>query len=698
MSHVLIEEERWRFVMTSRTFKLATGALALVFVYTFVVAHGPATQAQEPEGNFGVGIPRTFVTKYLEFRARQLADARPHVMRVRLGFVKGVTRSFTALVGQMAVDLGTGTFDANLSGLTPGQTYGVWVVDRGEPDATSLVPDLPVRLATILATAPTAVLTGDLAGILPPGFTIDRFIVSRGALSSGDPLGVGTVNVFQKMFFRRLNLVDDSTGEVLHNETTTPPLFFALVPDLVAETDALIPVLPPLLGLAKISSSNVETSTSGGSSGNLAVDRLISQGATLFFKETFRGNGRTCGTCHPANNNFTIDPAFIATLPPNDPLFVAEFNPALAQLERRQLMRQFGLILENLDGLENPTTKFVMRGVPHTLGLQVSLQRPNSPTVPAEMTGWSGDGAPGTGSLREFALGAITQHFTKTLDRREGRDFKLASEHQLDAMEAFQLSLGRSEDFQLATIIFQDLDVEAGKELFVNGGTNPDFGGKCAGCHNNGGALLGGVNLNLNTNVEDAPLPARDVEPFPFDGGFGQAPVNPNGSIGNNAFNLTSVVEAADTAPFFHNNLSTTIEAAIDFYSSPPFNTPRQPSARFNFDAEQRDKIADFLRALNALQNIDVAVRELEAILANDGNPVKETNTRLRTALEDTEDAIAVLTQGAIFPTAVGKLDEARDLISQALGSSDPEQRRSLAQQAIAKLGAARSLVASPTP
>jgi hypothetical protein len=39
---------------------------------------------------------------------------------------------------------------------------------------------------------------------------------------------------------------------------------------------------------------------------------LIAQGEQIFFTETFEGNGRTCGTCHPAENNFTIDPAFIS--------------------------------------------------------------------------------------------------------------------------------------------------------------------------------------------------------------------------------------------------------------------------------------------------------------------------------------------------------------------------------------------------
>ncbi len=67
---------------------------------------------------------------------------------------------------------------------------------------------------------------------------------------------------------------------------------------------------------------------------------LIAKGRDLFFKETFGGNGRTCGTCHPAENNFALDAAFIATLPPDNPLFVAEFTPALREnFENPKLMR-----------------------------------------------------------------------------------------------------------------------------------------------------------------------------------------------------------------------------------------------------------------------------------------------------------------------------------------------------------------------
>ena len=65
---------------------------------------------------------------------------------------------------------------------------------------------------------------------------------------------------------------------------------------------------------------------------------LIEQGDTLFFQETFDGNGRTCGTCHRAEDNFALSPAFIATLPDDDLLFVAELNLGPDDLENPTLI------------------------------------------------------------------------------------------------------------------------------------------------------------------------------------------------------------------------------------------------------------------------------------------------------------------------------------------------------------------------
>ena len=41
--------------------------------------------------------------------------------------------------------------------------------------------------------------------------------------------------------------------------------------------------------------------------------KLVARGERIFFEETFEGNGRTCGTCHRAEDNFGLTPAFIAT-------------------------------------------------------------------------------------------------------------------------------------------------------------------------------------------------------------------------------------------------------------------------------------------------------------------------------------------------------------------------------------------------
>ena len=54
------------------------------------------------------------------------------------------------------------------------------------------------------------------------------------------------------------------------------------------------------------------------------VSPLVFRGGEIFSRETFEGNGRSCGTCHPVANNQTIDPTFIATLDASDPLFIAE--------------------------------------------------------------------------------------------------------------------------------------------------------------------------------------------------------------------------------------------------------------------------------------------------------------------------------------------------------------------------------------
>ena len=391
---------------------------------------------------------------------------------------------------------------------------------------------------------------------------------------------------------------------------------------------------------------------------------LIAEGREIFFNETFDGNGRTCGTCHRAENNFTIDPAFIATLPDDDPLFVAESQPDLsANFENPRLMRQFGLILENLDGFSDLENVFTQRGVPHTLGMRVSVDSPGGPR-----TGWSGDGAPLDGSLRAFAVGAVIQHFPLTLNRVPGVDFRLPTEEELDALEAFQLALGRQEDLELPLELKGSV-AGRGQEIFLDNTL-----GKCNICHRNAGAnaTLGGQdagNANFNTGVEDLiDQPIDQIgERVPPDDGFGVP--------GDGTFNTPPLVEAADTGPFFHNNAVETVEGSVAFYNSDAFNN--SPAGQvlagidpngvgIDLEATQVVAVAAFLRVINALENIRVSVELIEGALGERFALLGDFDEQLKIAGFEIEDAVMVLNGAGLHPEAVAQLKRAGRLAAKS--------------------------------
>ena len=422
-------------------------------------------------------------------------------------------------------------------------------------------------------------------------------------------------------------------------------------------------------------------------------EELIARGRDLFFNETFSGNGRTCGTCHPAENNFALDPTFIATLPPNNPLFVAELKPELNEnFENPRLMREFGLILENLDGFEDLPNKFTMRGTPHVLGLRSSIDSPQGPR-----TGWSGEGAPGDGSLRSFAIGAVIQHFTKTLNRVPGVDFRLPTTEELDAMEAFQLSLGRQQDLVLP-LRLKGTVATRGQAIFMDNAL-----GKCNICHTNAGANaivppntnLG--NANFNTGVENLPdIPQKLTgELVPADDGLGVP--------GDGTFNTPPLVEAADSGPFFHNNAVETIEGAVAFYNGDAFRN--SPSGQFlastdpngvaiKLDATQIVAVAAFLRVINALENIRQTLLLLQESLMEPPPRREDPKNLLTRAIRETEDAIQVLVGGGLHPQAVGHLKSSLQLIEKASAERSP--KRSQIQEAIQEQEKARDEMVQP--
>jgi len=444
-----------------------------------------------------------------------------------------------------------------------------------------------------------------------------------------------------------------------------------------------------------------------------SLDPLVARGAKLFFNETFNGNRRTCGSCHRAENNLTIDPQFIATLPRRDPLFVAEFDANLSKdFEKPLLMRKLGVILENVDGTDDLPNKFTMRGVPHTLAMTTSLSpapdNADGSTVPPDQrTGWSGDGAPGNGTLREFAIGAVTQHFTRKLERRAGIDFRLPSDDELDAMEAFQLFTGRDADPDLTQLKLRSPLAASGQAVFLRADTEGGTlaAGKCNLCHANAGANLAGTtaNFNFDTGVEAFPDPADRIDPANSrpDGGFGTSP-SPTvpGAFGNGTFNTPPLVEAADTAPFFHNNAVATLEGAVNFYNSGAF--ANSPSGQF-LSAQDSGGIAilmrppdvtavgAFLRVLNCLENIRATGELVAFIRANQGSA---GNAELfKIAIAEANDALEVLLapSGNLDPAASGFLRSAAQAVSMA--SRLPPGPPQVVQLEMARLWLKRSRV-----
>ncbi|MCG8606221.1 T9SS type A sorting domain-containing protein, partial [bacterium] len=560
-------------------------------------------------------------------------------------------------------------------GLPEGSISDVWLIDNLLGSGRSVMPepgDKMVKLGEITTQSGVGRLDADFDRDTFANFRLDLVVVSK----TGEHPATGGILFGMPSLFQRLysNARNKEPGISVYGSSEPAVmqagLGFSLTDSLSTETDAVRP---------------------------RHLKRLIRKGEEIFFNETFEGNGRTCGTCHPSDNNFTIDPEFIATLPPDDPLFVAEFTDSLNSdlngglvFENPILMREAGLIVENLDGFDDLSNKFVMRGVPHTLGMRFSLNpgtQDGTTQPPFQRTGWSGDVAPGGGTLRDFATGAVTQHFTKTMSRTPGMDFRLPSERELDALEAFQLSLGRRKELNLAKMRFRDSDVTAGQELFLGDA-------KCNSCHFNGGANLIDTkeNRNFNTGTENFPSPFAGLEqPMPRDGGFGRTPNGDSlGGFGNGTFNTPSIIEAGDTEPLFHNHISAKLEDAVAFYTSDEFNN--SPSGQFlgGIDLNETEifQVTAFVYVLNVLENIRVMNNLLFKAIRTFRR--EKANEVLTVAIAEADDAIESMQDAEVQEEVVELLQQAKGRIENAAQIRNKFARRIEIAKALVKLRRAR--------
>jgi len=670
-----------------RFYKIVVVGLVTVFavcLFASCVHHEERPQLDSASAFAHGGTANRLEAAYAKWTARHEQNGGDHNVVVNLGWSKSYSKKFTRARGRAKLDLIKGHVTIEVQGLDDQAISDVWLIDNQPGRGHSAAPDPADHLlwiGTLKRSGDRATLSVQLGDVFKD-FEVDLVaITGSGKDPTIDGVLFGSVGLFQRLYTRartgRLNVPGDSSRSPLGPLSPSP-----------AYASTMFPTFDP----------------------------LIIKGADLFFNETFDGNGRTCGTCHPAENNLTIDPEFIATLPDRDPLFIAEFVPALKEnFEKPELMRQLGLILENTNGFGDLENNFTMRGVPHTLALGTSLTpapggADGTTTPPEERTGWSGDGAPGGGTLREFATGAVTQHFTKSLNRKRGVDFRLPTDDELDAMEAFQLFLGRDADPDINAISFTNPVVSNGRDLFVTTDTNngTEQAGKCSACHFNAGANVAtGANFNFDTGVENLPdTPGEVVTEAVGDPNL--ADVRPDdgfGNPGNATFNTPPVIEAADTGPFFHNNSIETIEGAVEFYTSEAFdNSPAGQflknalnggdTGRFSIRLESTGvvAIAAFLRVMNVLENIRSATESTEFGLHVYKS--RKANALIKLAIADVEDAIQVLDGGNLHPEAQRLLRRARFFLKLAAKKHFRPMQNKLLKKALNRMDSARETMA----
>ena len=194
----------------------------------------------------------------------------------------------------------------------------------------------------------------------------------------------------------------------------------------------------------------------------LATAQLCA-GAGIFFQETFNGNGRTCGSCHPGAEQLHDRCALRRD--------AAGQRPAVRVRARRQpdepgdrFAARAGGILENVDGFEDPTHKFVDPvGAAHA-GARDQHHSPIRPTRRRD----AARTADRVGRRRRQP--AATSSRPRSSSTTPGRcnvgagvDFRTATTQELQLVQQFQLALGRMNELDFSQVNVFDAQAQAGK-------------------------------------------------------------------------------------------------------------------------------------------------------------------------------------------------------------------------------------------
>jgi hypothetical protein len=393
---------------------------------------------------------------------------------------------------------------------------------------------------------------------------------------------------------------------------------------------------------------------------------LPEQGNTLFSRETFRGNGRTCATCHlPGKDQFGLTPMTILNLPPSDPLFVFEENVNLLKLavtaQPSDLRGEINGTMGSAKVLAGSGDTYLVIGGTNLAGA-ITDQNGNGGMLQSITEGDLDGPTPGNGSprglehhallehgrglilenidgfkrgevfrasphllnlaltapfglsgefdsLEDFSDGAVVQHFPRSLARVSGVDFRHPTREELEAMTAFMFGISNPPTNSLNLDRFATTEAQKrGRAMF--------FGdeGRCSKCHNgpvlalSDGTLPGSVtnrNDNFNTGVANVLRNLMD--------GLPTEPAGRTPGQSDRKFNTPPLFNIRLTAPFFHDGSAATLTDAVKFYDAEEFHSsPAGADVGSLLAANKPDKVADMVAFLESLVELPVSfTREL---------------------------------------------------------------------------------------
>ena len=314
-------------------------------------------------------------------------------------------------------------------------------------------------------------------------------------------------------------------------------------------------------------------------------------GERVFFQETFRGNGRTCGTCHQRETEFALTPEFVQATHDRDP-----GNPLFRPIDSDDgLGRDYTSLLQHaLINVEIPLAAnvtlvndqgrrsiIVKRAVPSIVNVAL--------TAPYQL-----DGRMPT--LRAQARSAIKSHFQP---RREPnpREILALVRFQSDVFEPQRLKqVLEAPDGNPPAPGFS---MPVSSPVAVQG--RAVFQRACARCHGGetGSLVNAGTPPAIDVSVSEANRLGLPVYRLSFrnpDGTVrivdtpdpGRAAVT--GDLNDlNAFDVPALRGIKHTAPYFHDNSAATLRDVIDHYNE---------FVGTNIDFRDRDALVAFLETL----------------------------------------------------------------------------------------------------